>query len=110
MSHEQSESKELQGRWHSVVDSWHRTVRSGALENVFYFIGMLDLILIAGSLTRVMRWSDMLKAVHALPILCYNFGTSLLLTGYDYRFFYYTYPVFLPFIFLILRRENKETN
>ena len=103
-------SKELQGRWHSVVDSWHRTVRSGALENVFYFIGMLDLILIAGSLTRVMRWSDMLKAVHALPILCYNFGTSLLLTGYDYRFFYYTYPVFLPFIFLILRRENKETN
>lgn len=52
----------------------------------------------------------MLKAVHALPILCYNFGTALLLTGFDFRFFYYTYPVFLPFIFLILRRENKETN
>lgn len=103
-------SKELQGSWRSVVDSWHSTVKSSYLENVFYFIGMLDLILIACCLVRVKRWSDMLKAVHSLPILCYNFGTALLLTGFDFRFFYYTYPVFLPFIFLILRRENKETN
>lgn len=99
-----------QSACYSIVDGWHRTARSGIWKNMFYYVGTLDLLLIACCLVRVKRWSDMLKAVHSLPILCYNFGTALLLTGFDFRFFYYTYPVFLPFIFLILRRENKETD
>ena len=103
-------SEDMQTACRSVVDNWHRTVRSSIWKNVFYYVGTLDLLIIVCCLVRVKRWSDMLKAVHALPMLCYNFGTALLLTGFDYRFFYYAYPVFLPFIFLILRRENKETN
>lgn len=103
-------SKNIRNTCYSAVINWHHTVKYSALKNVFYFIGTLDLMLIACCLVRVKRWSDMLKAVHALPVLCYNFGTALLLTGFDFRFFYYTYPVFLPFIFLILRRENKESS
>lgn len=103
-------SENIRDACYSAVFNWHHTVKYSVLKNVFYFIGTLDLMLIACCLVRVKRWSDMLKAVHALPILCYNFGTALLLTGFDFRFFYYTYPVFLPFIFLISRRENKETN
>ena len=93
----------------SVVDNWYLAIKSSIWKNAFYYVGTLDLLLIACCLVRVTRWADMLKAVHALPILCYSFGTALLLTGHDFRFFYYTYPVFLPFIFLILRRESKET-
>ena len=103
-------SENMRNACYSMVTNWRHTVKYGVLKNVFYFIGTLNLMLIACCLVRVKRWSDMLKAVHSLPILCYNFGTALLLTGFDFRFFYYTYPVFLPFIFLILRRENKETN
>ena len=103
-------NEEIQNACRSIVDDWHRTARSGIWKNVFYYVGTLDLLLIVCCLVRVTRWSNLLKAVHALPMLCYNFGTALLLTGFDYRFFYYAYPAFLPFIFLILRRENKETN
>ncbi len=51
------------------------------------------------------------KLLFLLPILIHNFGTMLLLTGPDFRFFYLTYPITAVIIFLMLSewQRGKET-
>lgn len=91
-----------------VVNIWAQLVHGDVAQYLFYCVGLLDLLIIAFSLSDIARWSELLRGVHALPILCYNFGTALLLTGSDWRFFFYTFPVFIPFAFLILRKNEKD--
>ncbi len=99
----------LRGDCLEIVTMWSELVKSSAAVYIFYYVGSLDLLLIAFSLSGITRWRELLWGIHALPILCYNFGTALLLTGNDWRFFFYTFPVFIPFAFLILRRDGKDT-
>lgn len=47
--------------------------------------------------------------IHVLPLFCYDFGTMLLLSGDDYRFFLLNIPLWLPVIFIMLRDEGKLT-
>lgn len=44
--------------------------------------------------------------IHILPLFCYDFGTMLLLSGPDYRFFLLTIPLFIPTIFLMLKDDK----
>lgn len=45
--------------------------------------------------------------IHIIPLFCYDFGTMLLLSGNDYRFFIVTTPLWLPTIFLMLKDKRK---
>ncbi len=51
--------------------------------------------------------SDRSSFLHIIPFFCYNYGTMLLLTGRDYRFFLFNIPLWLPAIFLMLKDEKK---
>lgn len=48
-----------------------------------------------------------ISAMHIIPLFCYNFGTMLLLSGRDYRFFLLNIPLLFPIIFIMLKDQRK---
>ena len=42
-----------------------------------------------------------------LAPMAYNFGTMLLLTGSDFRFFHFNFVIVVPLLFIILMREGR---
>lgn len=70
-------------------------ILSTPLKYIVLYIGLGNFALILLSLQRKNGW-------FSLPLLFHNFGTMLLLTGYDFRFFYITYPVSWLIIFSLL--------
>ena len=83
------------------------------LPHVFLYYGTAHLILILTVLAkcRLNRLRDWKKILFVFPVFCYNFGTAVLLSGYEDipRFFYYTLPV-LPVLLLFFFREEKEVS
>ncbi len=49
-----------------------------------------------------------LSWIHAIPLFCYDYGTMLLLSGPDWRFFLLNLPLWLPIVFLMLKDKNVE--
>ncbi len=83
------------------------------LPHVFLYYGAAHLVLVLTVLAkcRLNRLRDWKKILFVLPVFCYNYGTAVLLSGYDDipRFFYYTLPV-LPVLLLFFFREEKEVS
>lgn len=48
-----------------------------------------------------------ISAMHIIPLFCYNFGTMLLLSGRDYRFFLLNISLLFPTIFIMLKDQRK---
>lgn len=48
-----------------------------------------------------------ISVIHIIPLFCYNFGTMLLLSGRDYRFFLLNIPLLFPTIFIMLKDQRK---
>ena len=42
------------------------------------------------------------------PMLIYDFGTMLLLTGGDFRFFHFSFVIIIPLLYLILSGRNTN--
>ena len=78
------------------------------LPLLFFRIGLVQLLLLFFAMAhcRLNRLSDWKRLALILPIFTYNFGTMLLLTGPDFRFFYYTFFM-APVLILILCGETQ---
>ena len=75
------------------------------------FTGFMNLLVVLYILCRgnLRSRNYRKRCLLCLSILVYNLGTMLLLTGNDFRFFYYTLPV-LPLALLSLsRHDSKES-
>lgn len=84
------------------------------ISNNFYYLfnlGFVHLIIIVSALSKckLNQWGDWKKLLFIIPVLAYNYGTTLLLTGAEdaMRFFCYT-PVIVPIILVFLYRNNIE--
>lgn len=80
---------------------------------VFMYLGIQHLILLAFVLAKTdwkrrMDWSRLLVV---LGVLCYNFGTGLLLSSWGdiFRFFFYTFPL-VPALLMMLCCNHNERN
>lgn len=62
---------------------------------LFWFVGVYLLILMILASSRVPA-GGFRALLPLMPLVFYGFGTMLLLSGPDYRFFYYFVPVFFP--------------
>jgi hypothetical protein len=73
----------------------------------------MHLLLIASILAkcRLNRLEDWKRILFILPVLAYNFGTALLLTGENdiQRFFTYTFQV-IPLLLLFIYHHKNERN
>lgn len=77
---------------------------SRVLKTMFGSYGMQMIILLAVGL--VLFAKKRISIFHAMPLFCYNFGTMLLLSGPDYRFFVFNIPVWLAVLFLMLKDKT----
>lgn len=79
---------------------------------VFMYLGVQHLILIAFILAKVnlKRRLDWTKLLVVLGVLCYNFGSGLLLSAWDdiFRFFFYTFPVVPVLLLILCCNHNKK--
>lgn len=98
---------QLQGNIRELTNGWNRVVSTSLLQYPMYYIGWQSLALIAFSLAAIRKWSDLKSVFIGVPLLCHNFGTALLLTGFDWRFFLLTFPVTIPLLFLILKTTQE---
>lgn len=71
---------------------------------IFGSFGFMILVLLIVSLLLFVNRRK--SILHIIPILVYNFGTMLLLSGDDYRFFILTTPIWIPLIFVMLKERN----
>lgn len=80
---------------------------------VFMYLGIQHLLLIAFVLAKVnlKRRQDWTKLLVVLGVLCYNFGSGLLLSAWDdiFRFFFYTFPVVPVLLIILCCDRNKKT-
>ena len=78
--------------------------------HLFMYYGSMHLILIASILAKchLNRLKDWSKILFAIPLLAYNFGTTLLLTGAgdSVRFFFYTF-LLIPLLLVLFYREEE---
>ncbi len=92
----------------SFVKLYKQLISESIFKYAFCYIGMTNLIMIA----FIMAKSNLKKRSHwkrislCIPIFTYNFGTMLLLTGPDSRFFYVSYLV-CPLIVLLMIRNSE---
>lgn len=102
------ESHEVVGR--SMIGTYAYVVKNSIFKYIFCYVGGINLAIIASVLCKYnLKDKDNWKKISfCLPILIYNFGTMLLLSGEDFRFFYLSFPIF-PILFLILYDEKSET-
>ena len=89
------------------------TCFSDTAESLFLYlftqnIGMIILIALFAAVTNVGR-GKLSRAFMIFPMLIYDFGTMLLLTGPDFRFFHFNFVIIIPLLYLILSgRKNNE--
>ena len=83
------------------------------LAPVFTYLGIQHLLLVAVVLAKVnlKRRLDWTKLLVVLGVLCYNFGSGLLLSCWMdiFRFFFYTFPV-VPVLLIMLCCNHNERN
>lgn len=91
------------------LDNYIEICKNSVFRYIFFYIGLINLIIFASILCKCnfKDRNDWKKALFGISILLYNFGTMLLLSGNDFRFFYLTFPI-CPIILMILFGEMKE--
>lgn len=68
---------------------------------IFGCVGLDFIILLFVGMSMLSRARR--SAVWVLPVACYNLGTMFMLSGYDYRFFFYLIPLWPGLLFLMMR-------
>ncbi len=77
----------------------------GLVQTVMSAIGFFLLVLLSFGLYLLSR--RRISILHTLPLVCYSFGTMLLLSGRDYRFFFPTLPLWIPLVFLMAKDKKS---
>lgn len=89
-----------------LLAAWNDLCKSAILKHLFVYLGWVNLLCFAFALAKSRLQKTLAPMFYVLPLLCYNFGTALLLSGYDWRFFYFSLIAFFPMIILLLREDG----
>lgn len=87
---------------------WYREIMSITIFKYIRYIGISILIMLAFILgkSNLKKWSDWRKILLCIPIFLYDFGTMLLLTGNDSRFFYVSFLICPMVVLIMIKEEN----
>lgn len=95
-----------------ILTQWGETTDSLFLSLFTKNVGMMLLIALFAAVANVGR-GKLGRAFMVFPILVYDLGTMLLLTGGDFRFFHVSFVIIVPLLYLILsgsRNNESEPN
>ena len=77
-----------------LMEVYHRVVMLRGFNFVFKLgFTLLSVISVILATCRLNRWADWKRIFLAFPILAYDFGTMLLLSGHDARFFFVSFLI-----------------
>lgn len=81
----------------------------GTVLNYLRYIGVTMLLVLLPMLARCDLWSgrDWQRILIALSLFSYNFGTMLLLTGWDFRFFFVSF-LCSPILCILMLYEKND--
>lgn len=98
------------GKCSTLVSAYSSFV-NGSVFRYFrtYGVVLFMMLVVALSRSKFKGWTSWKKAFMLVPIFCYDFGTMLLLTGPDSRFFSITFLVAPLIIIYILTKEGDES-
>ena len=87
----------------------YKALMSQTIFKYFRNIGFTMVLMLIAMLGRsnLRKWADWKKIFLCLPIFAYNFGTMLLLTGPDSRFFYVSFLV-CPLVICVSMKQREE--
>lgn len=98
-------------QWHEPLVSAGLSYMSAAarapLNLLFNYIGVPILALLLFAVAQL-GGGRLGRVFLVIPVMAYNFGTMLLLSGADYRFFHFNFVIAAPLIYLMLRRGGKN--
>ncbi|MBR5779412.1 MAG: hypothetical protein IKY21_02165 [Clostridia bacterium] len=97
--------KEYDDESKPVIDAYRSLSNSYLTKYLFNFTGAVILVLLFFAVSRIAS-AGLSKVFSIIPLMIYNFGTMLLLTGHDFRFFHLNFVVVVPLIYIML--TNKE--
>lgn len=83
---------------------------AGPFQKISCQLGVLILIMLLACYLSIHHFHGWSALWIILPIMCYNFGTMLLLCGPDYRFFHFNCIAAYPLAMLLLSRPRKMEN
>lgn len=88
-----------------MFNGYYNVIQNSILKYIFFYLGIINFIVILGTISKfdIHIWK---RTFLCIPVLIYNFGTMLLLTGNDIRFFCHNFMIW-PIILLILARDEK---
>ena len=89
--------------------SLYALLNNSIVRYMSLYVGIPTMICIAVSLShcRLTKRRDWQRLFVLFALLIHNWGTMLLLTGPDFRFFYMTYPVSAGIVF-VMQNERKQ--
>lgn len=89
----------------NFFDGYYKVIQHSILKYVFLYVGIINSMVILGLISKfhICTWK---RTFLCIPVLIYNFGTMLLLTGNDVRFFCLNFMIW-PIILLILARDEN---
>ncbi|MDO5544309.1 MAG: hypothetical protein Q4F81_00510 [Eubacteriales bacterium] len=91
-----------------ILTNWGNTTDSLFLSLFTKNVGMMLLISLFAAVANIGR-SKLGRAFMVFPMLIYDFGTMLLLTGPDFRFFHFNFVIIVPLLYLIMSgSKNNE--
>ena len=86
-------------------------ILSGAIfQKMTDQLGVLILIMLLSCYVSIHQFRGITSLWYILPVMCYNFGTMLLLCGEDYRFFHFNCIIAYPLMILLLSKPHENQN
>ncbi len=88
-----------------ALNAYRKMCNSFATKYLFNYVGVIIAVLLFLAVGRIGK-AGFAKAFSVIPLMIYNFGTMILLTGHDFRFFHLNFVVVIPLLYILL--TNKE--
>ena len=91
-----------------VINAYRKLSNGFATKYLFNYTGVVIAILLFLAVSRIGR-AGLAKVFSVIPLMVYNFGTMLLLTGHDFRFFHLNFVLVIPLAYIMLTdKESKD--
>ena len=90
-----------------ILDAWRKLSQKGPVFMTWgWYTGFYILLMAFFGISRLR--TEGRKLLLWIPILCYNFGTALLLCGFDFRFFSFNTVVTFLMLPVIMGEQKRE--
>lgn len=92
-----------------VLDAVRKiSVEGTALTTWSWHIGFFILLLLFVGISRLKEGWE--RSLCWIPVLCYDFGTALLLCGHDFRFFSFNTVIIWPLMLIMFSDKNQKAD